>query len=214
MVSIVSSRRLIIADPPCRKLPYGTRPDHYEEFSFPYLPLEEDPSDDKLIVIRRDAPHVTAKGHGLISLRKLKDSQLCTVCKSIEVLGLDCHFELVHLPLSRLCDNAATCLLCALLYSALRPPYYTNPSAAKFWSKDHSSAASDDISEATSANENTRRDSAYTSILTWPQMDETSFHVFLGYKGTDTGSCIFRIFKQPDLDPPLDIPPSTTSKQR
>ncbi|KAG4441080.1 hypothetical protein IFR05_003434 [Cadophora sp. M221] len=199
-----------VADTSDRRLPYGIRPDNYEEFGFPYLPIEDGPHDDKLIVIRRDSPHVTAKGRGLISLQKLRNSQLCAVCKGIEVLGLDCHFELVHLPVSKLRDNSTTCVLCSLLYSALRQSYYTNPSAAKFWLENKTSTASDQISEVISTNENTRRNSAYTSILTWPKIDETSFHVFLGYEGTDTGSCIFRIFKQPI--PQLAIPPYATSR--
>ncbi|KAH7360862.1 heterokaryon incompatibility protein-domain-containing protein [Rhexocercosporidium sp. MPI-PUGE-AT-0058] len=178
------------------RLPYGTRPDHYEEFGFPYLPLEADPRDDKLLVIRRNAPHATAKGCGLIALRSLKDSHLCAVCGGIEVLGLDCHFELVHLPLARLRNNSSTCKLCSFLYSALRKSYYANPSDAKYWLKDALSTP-DGKSGVSSENESNRRDYAHTSVITWPQLEETSFHVFLGYGGPEAGSCIFRIFKQP-----------------
>lgn len=56
----------------------------------------------------------------------LRDSQLCAVCKGIEAIGPDCQFELVHLTLSKLEDNAATCPPCALLLSALQQPYSLN----------------------------------------------------------------------------------------
>jgi hypothetical protein len=175
-------------DGSCSELPNGIRGANYIEFGVHRLFSIGDEDDDKLIVVRRASPHPTAGGHGLVSLGVLQNHQLCAVCKGIEALGPNCHFELVHLALSKVELNALTCTLCALLLSALKQPYSYNTPLA--------SAPSSDM-----WGKFIRNNFAIISIASFPHSQkpdqETYFHVYLVHEGHDHSMCTFSIFKEP-----------------